>query len=487
MVKYGEEILLDLLKMFNLKSLLNVFSRFTPIIFGILPAFFTARFLGPENFAEYNLIFVFVTLTTNIFIAPFGTYLNNNSVSFLKKNILAANLAYFLKYNFIVYLFLSSTLYFYLDLSLINLNFFQLFIISFGIFFLNTLLQTFLSVLNYLGDILFFNIFTALFVVFSIASSLVFIYVFDVTVFNWILGTIIIQFFFLVFLIMYFQLKKYIIFSQINIKDYDFSIIVKIFKYASPLLLTNFTMWIVYQAYKFYLPDLMGLSQAGIFLAGYGLASITASLVERVSLVIIWPVFFKKNENLMSMNNIDLNEYLKFILNCLFVIFIILFIYGDFLISVVLGEDYAESYLYLILGIMAESLRVFINSLFVVYYLKKNTKSIFYYHLFIALLFFLLLFIFRESINVFIIISSLSFSILISITYFLFINNNLKLSLNIKFLIVIGTVFTLIYFSSFAGSFFFNISKYCFSSLLVIFLVKKIYNYLKNLLIIKIN
>ena len=187
----------------------------------------------------------------------------------------------------------------------------------------------------------------------------------------------------------------------------------------------------------------------------------------------------------MSLNNIDLNEYLKFILNCLFVIFIILFIYGDFLISFVLGENYVESYLYLILGIIAESLRVFINSLFVVYYLKKNTKSIFYYHFFIAILFFILLFIFRESMNVFIIISSLSFSLLISITHFLFINNNLKLSLNIKFLIVISIVFTLIYLSSLMGSFFFNFSKYCFSSLLVIFLIKKIYNYLEKLLLIK--
>ena len=473
--------------MFNIKSQLNVFSRFTPIVFGILPAFFTARFLGPENFAEYNLIFIFATLTTNIFIAPFGIYLNNNSISFLKKNILAINLIYFFKYNFILYIFLFLILFFFLDLSLLSINLTQFFIAALGIFFLNTLLQTFLSVLNYLGDILFFNIFTVFFVVFSIVASLICIYAFELTVFNWILGATIVQFFFLCLLIKYFFIKKYIVYDQINIWSYDFSIIIQIFRYAIPLLLTNFTMWMVYQAYKFYLPSLIGLGETGIFIAGYGIASITTSIVERVSHLIIWPVFFKNNESLELNENVDFNDYLKFILNCLIAIFIIILIYGDLVVAIVLGDAFTGSYSYLVLGFIAESLRVFMNSLFFAFYLKKNTKPILYYHLFVALLFFLLLFIFRESINVFIIVFSLSFSLLISIAYFLFKNNKYKISLNVKFLIVISIFFAIIYLTSFQNNFIFNFIKYFISSILFIYLIKLIYNYLEKLLLIKIS
>ena len=460
-------------------------SRFTPIIFGVLPTFFTARFLGPENFAEYNLIFVFVTLTTNIFIAPYGTYLNNNTVSFLEDGSLSANLLYFFKYNFIVYLLLSSVLYFYLDLSLISLNLLELFIISFGLFFLNTLLQTFLSVLNYLGENLVFNIFTASFVVLTLAASLFGIYAFELTVFNWIIGTILVQFLFLCLVIGYFQRKQYVIFSNFTIKNYDFSIILKIYKYASPLLLVNISIWFIYQSYKFYLPNLIGLSETGIFLAAYGLASITASIVERVSLLILWPTFFRKKESSESMKDSEFNEYLKFVLNCLIVIFMLLFLYGDLLISIVLGEAFSDAYLFVILGFIVESFRVVLNSLFLVFYLNKKTKLILYYHLFIAVVFFSLMLLLKESLDVFIIIVSLSVVLWISITHFLYKNKQYKVTLNLKFIMVACVVAGLFYLCSFMTNVFFDIAKYLSSSLLIVFLIARIYNYLAKILIPK--
>lgn len=461
---------------FNAKLLL----RFTPIIFNILPAFFVARFLGPKVFAEYNLIFVLVTLTTNIFISPFGSYLNKNTIQLHLSKNLTHNLFFFLIYNSIIYFLLSILFYLSGYLFFLNLSIHQYLFMFFGVLFLNPLLQTLLSVLNFLGNSLYYSFFTIGYSILTICSSLISINIYQTSVYFWVLGSTFAQLIALLLLIIIFLKFKYISLKSLNLKYFNTFFLSNILKFSFPLLLTNIILWIIFQSYKFQLPTLIGLHETGLFLAGYGLASIFASTLESVSNLIIWPALFKKNENFDLDYKYDINEYLKFILNTLFLIFVIIIIYGGLLIKLVLGSSFSASYDFLIFGFVIESIRVLINTVFIKFHINNNTKPIFHYHLFIAIIFYLFLFIFKDIINIYFIITILVFSLIVPLFYFLYIKSKNVIKFNLFYKYFLLSI--LLYFLSIQSGLPFVVSKYIFSFFIIFVLVSSNIKYLKKIL-----
>jgi O-antigen/teichoic acid export membrane protein len=453
--------------------------RFTPIIFNILPAFFIARFLGPKVFAEYNLVFVLVTLTTNIFIVPFGLYLNKNSIKLYTKKILSYHLFFFLKYNLFIYLLLSILLYFSGYLIFLKLSVFQYLFFLFGIFFLNPLLQTFLSVLNFLGNSFYYSIFTIGYSLLTITSSLLSIYIYKTSVYYWVIGSTFAQLIVLLLLIIFLINNKYLTLKESNLKEINSTFLRNIFKFSLPLLLTNVVLWVIFQLYKFKLPTLIGLHQTGIYFAGYGLASTFATILESFSYLIIWPVLFKKHERLDFDYNYEINQYIKFILNSLLLIFIVITIFGNYIIKLVLGDSFNSAYIFLILGFVIESMRVLINSFFIKFQIKNNTSPIFYYHLFIAFLFYLFLFVFNKKINVYVLVTSLTLSLIFSLIHFLYKNSKNEFSLNILFRFLFSLV--VLYFFSLQTSIAFIIIKYLAGLLLVFIIINSNVKYLKKI------
>lgn len=151
----------------------------------------------------------------------------------------------------------------------------------------------------------------------------------------------------------------------------------RLLKFAWPLSIAVGLGWIQSQGYRYLMDDRLGLTQLGLFVAGYGISSGLIAGFDSVFATYFQPKFYKR------INSSNLNEqikawveYAQAILPALLITSIFIMAVAPELTSLLLGHAYRDSAQFVVWGAIAELARTSTAVFGMVAHARMNTKML---------------------------------------------------------------------------------------------------------------
>lgn len=166
----------------------------------------------------------------------------------------------------------------------------------------------------------------------------------------------------------FYTIYSHIVSAQSYSVIYKKLFLVKFIKFGWPLLINGIGLFLIMQGDKFIISKIFGMSTLGYFTALGILALMPAVIISKVLMGGLLPVYSKGNYyNGMLIDN------LPYIFSLIYLIYI--FVFGDFTIKVVFGENYLKpDNVFVLFGIMW-FFRLLQSKIVIIEVSKGNTKT----------------------------------------------------------------------------------------------------------------
>lgn len=310
---------------------------------------------------EVGLYFLMLSISSYIglvLINPIGTYITRQLYFWKQNRFLSHSLIYFSLYALACHLVIFPILYFisrWLHISEST----QLIFIAFSILYSLTqsLGNTFLPALNILNQRVSFVVLTALVHICGLGVSILLVTKFKPTSYFWLAGLS--SSYFLFGLIAFFLIQKESVTdSKIIKRSYPSLNIKEIFNFASPILVTNFFMWMITQSYRPLTEQFSTLEFLGYAGFGLSLASTLSVTFEYLLQQLYFPDYYK---DITSEDKVQRESAWSQIANqslpIYFSVAAFVSIMSPFIIRFTASQEYQAATYFLAIGIWAETFR----------------------------------------------------------------------------------------------------------------------------------
>lgn len=202
----------------------------------------------------------------------------------------------------------------------------------------------------------------------TILSNILFLVVIKFRVNGMLLGTMIGQFTCVIYLFLSLKIYKYI-----NVKDFEFEILKKMWKYSIPLIPNAISWWVFNASDRVIVSTVLGVGQNGILSAAHKFPSIYITLYN---------IFYMSWNEFISLhiNDEDIEQFFNKIFNQMLKIFITIsigmIVCMPFIYGIMINEKFQDGYYQIPIMLIGSIFNVIVGLLSVVYVAKKNTKAI---------------------------------------------------------------------------------------------------------------
>ncbi|MFA6013860.1 MAG: polysaccharide biosynthesis C-terminal domain-containing protein [Gallionellaceae bacterium] len=364
--------------------------RVAQFILLLLTLRLATTFLSPAEMGKVSIITATVAFFALLFLNPVGMFMNRRLHAWDAKGLVRSNLEYFWRYLLLINLISALTI-----IGLTQLNVWSpsmslgwlLFLVCGNLAF-GTLNQVVIPGLNLLGHRAWFTILTVATASTSLICALLLVYVEPPSAEYWSLGLLAGQLIvgLLGLTIFFSKIKQVNIISSIPIK-LSSSHYKNILHFSWPIAIAVGLGWIQNQGYRYFMETHLGLTELGLFVAGYGISAGLISGFDSIFVTYFQPKFYKQ----ISLDNIQQQseawiEYAQAILPALLLTSVFIMATAPELTQLLLGTAYKSSSQFVIWGAIAELARVSTGVFSLVAQARMNTKLLLWPNLMGAIL-----------------------------------------------------------------------------------------------------
>lgn len=245
-----------------------------------------------------------------------------------------------------------------------------------GSLILNTMNQTYISLLNLLGFRGWFVGLTLATLSLSLLASLCMVFIFQVNAEYWLLGILTGQAIFMIVSKFIFEQKT----PADNPGSNSLNMLVRsqfpvLFAFAWPIAVSIGLNWMQTQSYRFFIKNYLGLPQLGLFVAGYGISAGIIAAFESVLTTYFLPDFYKQiSGNDRAKQSAAWRTYVAAIFPALTVTIFFIMAMKSELAKVLLGPDFQSASQFMVWGALAEGARVVTGAYSLAAHARMKTK-----------------------------------------------------------------------------------------------------------------
>ena len=331
---------------------------------------------------EMGNIYIFTTIYTFFvlsLISPFGQYINRHTHKWHQNKSLLDNLGLYGLYLITISIFsvLVGLLLYNFGVSQgMELSFFLSLLFLF-IFFM-TLNQTILPILNMLHYRLSFTILTVLTTFGVILFGYLFVKLFGSSAVNWLFGTVVSNIIFMV--IGFFVLK-----NRLNENFHGFFHSIKkitqkklksILVFVLPLSVATLFMWLQNSGYRILIEQKIGLEFLGLLGVGLAVSGQIASTIESIVMQYFHPIYYEQITNAtIEERKKAIENLINKVLPIYFMLAILITFLAKYVVEILVDEKYYGVYVFTVFGIWIEFFRMSSNLFGNISQSEMNTKK----------------------------------------------------------------------------------------------------------------
>jgi len=343
------------------------------------------RLLGLESLAQYNLILITFNLITFSLISPIGSYIHRMFLDFIAAKTLLLVLILFAIYlaSLSITIIACSSVfgvvlenYYKVEGVYVGLLIFSNVVFS-GLFF------TLLAGFNILDRLSAFGITSVSYAILSLLIPYLLLLYVSQTWVVWLIGVAISQLIMLSVVLMF--LNRHGFFEKLSI-DLVRKVVCK-FDYKSalnfcvPLAAANMLGFLLYNGYRFFLIEDIGVLEYGRFVVGYTVVAGLFGIIEQVITAIYQPkIYSGLTSGSISFGLAPWNKSIENLVIYLVTMSGLLLLVGEELILVVYGNGLSDIRPYLKLALCLEWLRVISGAILFYFQISKTTSGLYYFY-----------------------------------------------------------------------------------------------------------
>jgi len=343
------------------------------------------RLLGLESLAQYNLILITFNLITFSLIGPIGSYIHRMFLDFIAAKTLLLVLilfAFYLASLSIIIIACFSVFgvvlenYYKVEGAYVGLLIFSNIVIS-------CLFFTLLAGFNILDRLLAFGITSVSYAILSLLIPYLLLLYVSQTLVVWLIGVAITQL--IMLLVVLVLLNRHGFFEKLSIDlarkvvgklDYKLAL-----NFCVPLAAANMLGFLLYNGFRFFLVEDIGVLQYGRFVVGYTVAAGFFGIIEQVITAIYQPkIYSRLTSGSISFGLAPWNKSIENLVVYLVTMSGLLLLVGEELILVVYGNSLGDVGPYLNLAICLEWLRVISGAILFYFQISKRTSGLYYFY-----------------------------------------------------------------------------------------------------------
>jgi O-antigen/teichoic acid export membrane protein len=360
--------------------------RASVLVASLAASILIARTFGPEGLAQYSLVLLIFNFVTISLIGSVGSYVHRIVFESVENKKLLFVLILFLCYLLVVFIVISI-FFVFLDLELKDALFYK---VRFGILLLFSnivvagLLFTLLSALNILGRLSAFSIISLSYAVLSFLVPYLLVSYLHAAWEMWLIGVVISQIFclFAVFVFLRsvgfiggFSCTKF----QYFITNFEFK---SVLNFSLPIAAASALGFFLYNSFRLYLVDDLGLFEYGRFVAAYTIVAGCFGIVEQVTTAVYQPNIYRElSSGSISYAIAPWNKFIETMLVYLVGAMTLLVIIGAEISVVIFGDSMGDLVPYLKLAVLLEFSRVIATSILFYFQISKETNQLYLYYI----------------------------------------------------------------------------------------------------------
>lgn len=333
--------------------------------------------LSPEEMGKVSLVITTIAFFALFLVNPVGMFINRRLHAWQESGVAWHYLIRYVNYLIFVALIAGMVLLLlYINEWVsfgISIGWLLLFVC--GSLFFNTINQTAIPSLNLLGDSRKFVALTVATIAASFACATLLVQMVQASAQYWLLGLLLGQTLLGVIgtRVLFVRLQKTkALHVPLTIRWRNLH---GLFSFAYPVALAVGLGWIQSQGYRYLMEERLGLTELGIFVAGYGISAGLIAGFESIFATYFQPKFYKRisNDNLSEQSN-AWREYAQAILPSMLITSFFIMATAPDLTKLLLGPSFRQSAQFVVWGSLAESARISTAVFGMVAHARMNTK-----------------------------------------------------------------------------------------------------------------
>ncbi|QWD18339.1 hypothetical protein G6696_01610 [Polynucleobacter paneuropaeus] len=342
----------------------------------------SSTLLVPTELGKVSLIVSTVGFFALFLINPIGMFINRRFLNWDNRHTAKKYFRYFWFYLAVVGLLANGLVFILVKLDLWHVDFsiYMLFFLIGGNLFFGTISQTAISLLTMLG---FRRWFMALTIATNLASLLLAIALvlgFSRGAQFWLSGILVGQ-------IVVGMLGLWVFYKKLKNPLHTFiskapqrstissRALLRLFQFAWPIALAVGLGWVQSQAYRYQLTASLGLSQLGLFVAGFGISSGLIAGFDSMVTTYFGPIFYRRLSDTEDQHHGSAwQDYANAVIPSLILTGFFIIAIAPELTKILLGPLFQESGIYVIWGAMAEVARTAVGVYALGAHARMNTR-----------------------------------------------------------------------------------------------------------------
>lgn len=367
--------------MINYNFLIILFGKLLQILITLISIKVTTYYLSPKEMGNLYIIVTISSLLMLPLFNPIGMYIHRNLNKWKIEKVLFDRMIFFtlivlslaVMSLLIIYLY-STHITTHIDLSIKE---------SIVIIFAYSVFVFLSPFVAYVLNMLHFRLTFTILIVSTSLCSLVFGYIF-VNLFgysaqNWLFGTLLSNFIFMIFGYIFLKNKLN---EQFHGFFYDFRKITKekmksILSFIVPLSVATLFMWLQNSGYRILVEQNLGLEFLGFLGVGMAVSAQIASIVESIAMQYFHPIYYQQITNSTEENRKKaINNLINKVLPIYFMLALFLTFLAQYILELLVDEKYFGAYIFTVFGIWIEFFRMVTNLFGNISQSEMNTKKI---------------------------------------------------------------------------------------------------------------
>lgn len=335
--------------------------------------------LSTEEVGRYYVLLSLTAFFALLLISPVGNYINRKTHDWYRNGTIPKNLNFYWLYLLVVAVFALFVLLILRSVVGIGIEvgWFWLLIVVMGSLLCNTGNVTVTTMLNILGNRMWFVIFTLLTLWVGLGLSFLFTGSISARAEYWLAGLILGQLVF--FLVSYRYLIKRLNRSRNKLKPGSLSMpklsmILPPFHFVLPLAVTAGLWWIQTQSYRFVLVDFGGLEALGLFAIGYGIAASIMAAFESIFDQYYFPIFYGDISAAdLESKKIAWYRFATYLFPAVLLVAAFIIACAPYLTKLLVATEFQDSGRFILWGALAELARVLARGLAMMTHAEMKT------------------------------------------------------------------------------------------------------------------
>jgi O-antigen/teichoic acid export membrane protein len=360
--------------------------RASVLVASLAASILIARVFGAEGLAQYSLVLLIFNFVTLSLVGPVGLYLHRIAIDSIESKKLLFVLILFSCYLTVVFI-VTSFVFVFLDLELKDALFYKVY---FGILLLFSnivvagLLFTLLPVLNILGRLLAFSVISLSYAILSFLVPYLLVSYLHAAWEVWLIGVAISQIIFLFVILIFLRSIRFIgSFSRVKLQyfiaNFEFK---SVLSFSGPIAMTSMLGFFLYNGFRLFLVDDLGLFEYGKFVAAYTIVAGSFGMVEQVTTAIHHPKIYREiSRGSISSATAPWSKFIETMLVYLVGAMVLLIMIGAEISIVIFGDSIGDLVPYLKLAILLEFSRVVATSILFYFQISKETVQLYLYYI----------------------------------------------------------------------------------------------------------